>query len=148
MVVWVPIEEPTLGVSISMQGSATLYLSLGAAIVLCPVHLCALCDAVTFGLLNSDVSRPHHLEGQYGALVGFFYIYVGCLYFGMAYSMEFVRFSSYTRGVVVPVLILLLVLMGKLPYQILVPTAVDVASAAWTYFMLPPLTQNKGAHVA
>jgi hypothetical protein len=60
------------------------------------------------------------------------------LYFGLSGSMAFARFSVFSRGIVVPSSLGLLVLAGKIAWQVLLFSLLDVGTAVWTRSVLPP----------
>lgn len=131
-----PADQMTPEVKFSLRIAAALFFILGLSIVFIPRQLCALLEAMPGGLFPKSVTRIDEMEGQFGAIVGWFYSYIGVLYFGLSGSMAFARFSVFSRGIVVPSSLGLLVLAGKIPWQVLLFALLDVGTGAWTHSVL------------
>ena len=112
-------------------------LALGAWIVLSPASLFSTITVATGGFLSASDVRPELLATQYGALCGFFYMYLGVLYIGMSGNDAFNRFSVKSRCFGVTGLLLSLVVLGKVPAKLFVFALIDVAFALWTQSALP-----------
>ena len=127
----------TPDVMLSMQTAAAIFATLGVAIVFFSGPLSTLLHALPGGLFTPEVTKPDELGGQFGAICGFFYVYIGCQYFFLAGSMEFARYSVLSRSLFVPGFLGVLVLLNKIPPQVLLFALIDVATALWTWFVLP-----------
>ena len=124
--------------ALTMRVQAAYMILLGIAIIVMPHQLCALVETLTLGWFHSDVSRPDLLDAQYGAITGFFYVYLGTFYFALARLEEFARYTLISRTVLVPGLNLALIVFGKQHPRLFLFSAVDIGLAAWTYSVLPP----------
>ena len=120
----------------SQRAFATYAFALGIVVMVCPHHLCRIITTATGGFLSEKEILPDQLAGQYGAIVGFFYFYLGCMYFGLAESAEFARYSVFGRRVIVPLAQLALIAAGKYHPKLFVFAMVDVAFACWTATLL------------
>ena len=124
--------------ALTMRVQAAYMILLGIAIIVMPHQLCALAETLTLGWFHSDVSRPDLLDAQYGAITGFFYVYLGTFYFALARLEEFARYTLISRTVLVPGLNLALIVFGKQHPRAFLLSTVDIGMAAWTYSVLPP----------
>ena len=124
--------------ALTMRVQAAYMILFGTAVIVMPHQLCALAETLTLGWFHSDVSRPDLLDAQYGAITGFFYVYLGTFYFALARLEEFARYTLISRTVLVPGLNLALIVFGKQHPRLFLFSAVDIGLATWTYSVLPP----------
>ena len=133
----------TPDVMLSMQSAAGIFMTLGVICTFFSGPFSTLMHSLPGGMFTPEVTKPEELGGQYGALVGFFYVYIGAMYFALAASMEFARYTVFSRSVLVPGFLGCLVLLGKIPWQVLLFAAIDVLTALWTWSVLPPAAAGK-----
>jgi hypothetical protein len=126
---------------LAQQAFAFYCLALGAWIVLDPESLFSVITVATGGWLSAADVRPDLLATQYGALCGFFYMYLGVVYLGLCGNDVFNRFSVNSRCYGVTGLLLLLIVLGRVPAKLFVFACIDVAFALWTQSALPDAKQ-------
>ena len=122
----------------SMVFQGTYMIAVGALIIATPSSFCDLVAAATVGWIEVVADcQPELLASQFGAIVGFFYVYLGVAYLAMRSNLAYARYSAFSRTVLVPLGMGLLVLKGAVRPKVLLFAAADVAVGAWTACTLP-----------
>ena len=113
-------------------------IPVGLLIITAPASFCSAASAATLSWLDVDRDcQPDLLGSQFGAVVGFFYVYVGIYYIALRHNLEYARFSAFGRCVLVPLGNGLLVLKGAVSPKVLLFVLADVLVGAWTASALP-----------
>uniref|UniRef100_A0A7S2HH56 Uncharacterized protein n=1 Tax=Octactis speculum TaxID=3111310 RepID=A0A7S2HH56_9STRA len=106
-------------------------------ILIFPELFSTVITTLTLGFVSLEDIRPDLLASHYGSVCGFFYGYIGFWYIANAKSEEFSRFSVTGRCVGVPIGFALLVVLGKVPWKLMVFVVMDVVFALWTQASFP-----------
>ena len=122
---------------LTVRVQAAYMFILGLSTIFVPFQLCELVDKASMGWMGTDVTQPG-IDTQFGAAVGFFYVYLGCFYVALERCDEFVRFTVFSRSILVPTFNGILILLGKQHPKIFLFSLIDVTLALWTNASLPP----------